>query len=336
MNYNADELYNGVISGNRRSIAKAFSLVESTLQSNSSVRYELLSRLQEYTSASTISSLRVGITGSPGVGKSSLIESLGEHIISQGSKVAVLAIDPSSVQSGGSILGDKVRMPQLTKSEHAFIRPSPNRGRAGGITSSTRDCIIICEAAGYDVTIVETVGAGQSEVEVSDLVDICILLLLPNAGDDIQGIKRGIMEVADIIAITKYDVSEQESISASAYLKNILSLMKPRSEAWKQVILSVSAHTHFNIPQLWEVCKQFSTLPERSGLIEQVRKLQTVKWFSQETQSIIKNTLKSNRTIKHLLDSPDSYSYQSLSSIHREILDVLKNYDDNVSDSSTA
>jgi LAO/AO transport system kinase len=331
VSYNADELYNGIISGNRRSIAKAFSLVESTLQRDSSVRYELLSRLEEFTSTSSMSSLRVGITGSPGVGKSSLIEALGGHIISEGSKVAVLAIDPSSVQSGGSILGDKVRMPQLTKSEHAFIRPSPNRGRAGGTTSSTRDCIIICEAAGYDVTIVETVGAGQSEVEVSDLVDICILLLLPNAGDDIQGIKRGIMEVADIIAITKYDVSEQESISASAYLKNILSLMKPRSESWKQVILSVSAHTSFNIPQLWDICKQFSSSTERDGLIERVRNQQTIKWFSRETQSIIMSTLKANSSFKQLLDSPDSYSYQSLSSIHHEILTALDSSNKNSS-----
>ncbi|MFV1871971.1 MAG: methylmalonyl Co-A mutase-associated GTPase MeaB [Oleiphilus sp.] len=239
--------------GNRRALAKAITLVESTLDAHREEAQTLLNALLPDTG----NSLRIGISGVPGVGKSTFIEAFGQHLIAQGKKIAVLAVDPSSPLRGGSILGDKTRMEQLSREPNAFIRPSPTAGALGGVSLKTRETMLLCEAAGYDVIVVETVGVGQSEYDVASMVDFFMVLMLPNAGDDLQGIKRGIMELADGLVINK---SDGDNLVAAAqtqrHYQNAFHLLKHNS-LWTPPILTCSALENQGISEIWDMLADY-------------------------------------------------------------------------------
>jgi LAO/AO transport system kinase len=236
----------------RATLGRALTLVESDRREHRALAGELLSRVMPRTGRAH----RIGITGVPGAGKSTFIDALGVHAITLGRRVAVLAVDPTG-QSGGSILGDKTRMARLARDERAFIRPSPSRGALGGVTRKTREAILICEAAGYDLVIVETVGVGQSEADVAAMVDTFVVLLLPNAGDELQGIKRGILELADIVAVTKADGDNVEAAArARADFAAALHFVRPRHAGWATAVLACSAVTGEGIAALWDAVER--------------------------------------------------------------------------------
>ena len=245
-----EALADGVLDGNRRALAQAITLIESTRRDHRAAASDLLERLMPHAGGS----IRLGISGVPGVGKSTFIEALGNHVIDPGHRVAVLTVDPSSAISGGSILGDKTRMELLSRRPEAYIRPSPAGKTLGGVTRRSREALILCEAAGFDVIIVETVGVGQSETKVADMTDMFVLLLLPGGGDELQGIKRGIMELADLILINKAD-DELKALAgrSAAEYRNALRLLHPRSANWKVEVQTCSARDGTGIAEAWEV-----------------------------------------------------------------------------------
>ena len=240
-------LVNGVRAGERRALAKAITLIESTRDDHQIRAQQVLNALLPKTG----NAIRIGISGVPGAGKSTFIEALGMWLIKQGHKLAVLAVDPSSSVSGGSILGDKTRMEQLSAREEAFIRPSPSSGSLGGVAEKTREAMLLCEASGYDVIIVETVGVGQSETTVAGMVDIFCLLQLPNAGDDLQAIKKGIVEIADLVIINKADIDPRAAAVTAAQWKNALTLLRPASPNWHPPVIALSALHHDGIEKFW-------------------------------------------------------------------------------------
>lgn len=273
-NVSAEVLVQDVRSGNRRALARACSLVESTNAEDRALSAEVLEHLLPH----CVPSRRIGITGAPGVGKSTLVEALGLHCVEQGSRVAVLAVDPSSRRTGGSILGDKVRMPRLSNHDQAFVRPSPSRLVLGGVTSTTREMMLLCEGAGYDTIIVETVGVGQSEIDVADMVDLFLLLVLPTAGDDVQGIKRGIMEVADAIVVTKADLDDAQASRAVAQYRGSMRYMMPIHEGWSVPALAVSSLASSGMSALHEAIEHFFA-PDRMAAIATRRHRQRIAWF---------------------------------------------------------
>lgn len=268
---------NEIVSGNRRALSKAISLVESTLDEDRIIAEQLLKEILPYTGKAR----RIGITGSPGVGKSTFIETFGLACIERGDNVAVLAIDPSSQTHGGSILGDKVRMPVLARSEHAYIRPSPSRLTLGGVSNATREALLLCEAAGFSTILIETVGVGQSEVEVRSITDLFLLLTLPTAGDEVQGIKRGIMELADIIFINKSDGNlESFAEMSKGQILSALSLMHSPTLDWKVKAIAGSGLHGNGIRDLLSICDEFfdSNSLHHHAIIER-RKEQAREWF---------------------------------------------------------
>ena len=270
------ELSNEILSGNISALAKGITLVESTLPSNQKKAQQLLKKC----SKKDKTTLRIGITGSPGVGKSTFIETFGELLTKKGKKVAVLAIDPSSEKTKGSILGDKSRMNKLSSNKNAFIRPSPSSGILGGVTNKTRDSILLCEAAGFDTILIETVGVGQSETTVSNLVDIFLLLMLAGSGDELQGIKRGIMEVADEIAITKADGDNiQKAKKAALEYKNAIHLFPPMESGWIPQVTTCSAVENIGISQILENIEKFNRLVISNGWKEKNRIKQSKFWL---------------------------------------------------------
>lgn len=264
-----------IVSGNRRMLSKAITLIESTRDEDQVPAQELLSSLISHAG----NSYRIGISGVPGVGKSTFIESLGMHLIKKGHKVAVLAVDPSSPYSGGSILGDKTRMERLLAEENAYIRPSPTSGSLGGVTQKTRETIILCEAAGYDIILVETVGVGQSEFEVASMTDFFLLLMLTGAGDALQGIKRGILELANLIVVNKADGDNiARAESARQELSQGLHFLQPQYEDLPVDILMCSALNGTGITEVWgKVIQILNTLKEDKRL-ESNRRKQTMNW----------------------------------------------------------
>ncbi len=265
-----------ILQGNRRAIAKTITLLESTRPESFEQGQELLESLLPHAGQA----LRIGITGVPGVGKSTFIEAIGLFLIELGHRVAVLAVDPSSQLTGGSIMGDKTRMNELAQHPHAFIRPSPSSGILGGVARKTRETMLICEAAGYDVVIVETVGVGQSETIVASMVDLFLLLMLPNAGDELQGIKKGVLELADLVVINKSD-GKQETLAKTAQseYRKALHLLPSSKNSWTPQILRCSALEKRGMDKIWDSVKSFSKALQNSGEWEKQRRKQTGKWM---------------------------------------------------------
>lgn len=261
--------------GSRRALAKAITLIESAREDHAEDAQALLADLLPFAGRSH----RVGLSGVPGVGKSTFIEALGLQLVEAGQRVAVLAVDPSSERTGGSIMGDKTRMGRLSVHPRAFIRPSPSGGTLGGVTRRTRETLLLCEAAGYDVILVETVGVGQSEVAVAGMTDLFVLLTLPNAGDELQGIKRGIMELADLVVVNKADADPAGANRAQTDLRNALRLLTPHGAAWQPRVLQASALSGQGVREVWE-----AVLAHREALgeaLQDKRRAQTARWFDE-------------------------------------------------------
>ena len=270
-------LIDGVLAGQRRSLAKAITLIESTRADHQQRAQQVLNALLPKTG----NAIRVGISGVPGAGKSTFIEALGVWLIDQGKKLAVLAVDPSSSVSGGSILGDKTRMEQLCQREEAFIRPSPSAGSLGGVAEKTREAMLLCEAAGFDVIIVETVGVGQSETTVAGMVDIFCLLQLPNAGDDLQAIKKGIVEIADLVVINKADIDPRATAVVRAQWRNALHMLRPASPNWSPPVLTASALHKEGIKDFWDAIENYRQALMPTGEFAAKRQHQSLSWMWQ-------------------------------------------------------
>jgi len=262
--------------GDRAGLARAITLIESRRSDHQAAARELVQTLLPATGKA----IRVGITGSPGVGKSTTIDALGSFLIEGGHKVAVLAVDPTSARTGGSILGDKTRMARLAASDSAYIRPSPSSGTLGGVAAKTREAMLLCEAAGFDVILVETVGIGQSETAVSDMTDFFLALMLPGAGDELQGIKKGLVELADMIAINKADGDniKRANLAAADY-RSALHILQPRSEHWQPPVVTYSALTGAGIAELWQKIVDHRNAMTASGDFAARRRQQQVKWM---------------------------------------------------------
>jgi len=266
----------GIRAGERASLARGITLIESKRADHREAAQRLLQKLLPDTGKA----VRVGITGVPGVGKSTTIDALGLSLIEQGHKVAVLAVDPSSTRTGGSILGDKTRMAQLSAHDHAFIRPSPSSGTLGGVAAKTRETMLLCEAAGYDIVLVETVGIGQSETTVADMTDFFLALMLPGAGDELQGIKKGLIELADMIAINKADGDNiKRAKAAAADYRAALHILTPRSPTWTPPVVTYSALTGDGIAALWQNVVTHRQRMTASGELAAQRRAQQVKWM---------------------------------------------------------
>ena len=271
-----DDYVAGVKACDRAVLARAITLIESTNPSHQERAQELLQALL----GESRTARRVGITGVPGVGKSTMIDSLGTHLTGKGHKVAVLAIDPTSSRTGGSILGDKTRMPRLSQDDNAFIRPSPTSGTLGGVTKSTRETMALLEAAGFDVVLVETVGVGQSETAVAAMVDFFLVLMLAGAGDELQGIKKGVIELADMIAVTKADGANQDHAKkAAAEYRAALHILSPASPNWTPPVLTISAQESRGLDELWDKIEDHRKALGESGELEAKRREQAVAWL---------------------------------------------------------
>jgi LAO/AO transport system kinase len=265
-------LAEGVSAGNTRDIAKAITLVESSRRDHQARARALLEALQPRTGGS----FRIGISGAPGAGKSTLIEAFGLFLLERGHRIAVLAVDPSSAVSGGSILGDKTRMERLARDPRAFVRPSPSGGTLGGVTRKTREALAICEAAGYDVVIVETVGVGQSETAVAGMTDFFVLIALPNAGDDLQAIKRGIVELTDIVLVNKEDLDPKAAELARTQIANAFSMLRPKDAWWTPPVRKVSAASGAGIAAFWDEAERFRAAGQANGAIAERRRRQAI------------------------------------------------------------
>jgi LAO/AO transport system kinase len=275
-NFSGVDLAAGIRAGDRATLARAITLIESKRADHRGEAHRLVQELLPRTGQA----VRLGITGAPGVGKSTTIDALGGYLTGQGHKVAVLAVDPSSSRSGGSILGDKTRMARLATDPHAFVRPSPSSGTLGGVAAKTRETMLLCEAAGYDVVMVETVGIGQSETAVADMTDFFLVLMLPGAGDELQGLKKGIVELADMIAVNKADGDNiKRAKLAAADYRAALHILAPRSANWSPPVTTYSALTGERIPEVWQQVLTHKEKMTASGELEARRREQQVKWM---------------------------------------------------------
>jgi GTPase len=266
-----------VRAGERRALAKTITLIESTRRDDQARRQAVLEALLPH----AVASIRIGISGAPGVGKSTFVESFGLHLIARGHRVAVLAVDPSSSVTGGSILADKTRMEELSRSPDAFIRPSPAGTSLGGVAARTREALAVCEAAGFDVIIVETVGVGQSETAVARMTDLMVLLQLPNAGDEWQALKKGIVELADIIVVNKSDLDPQRAAQAERMLKNTLAILRPSSPNWRPPVLALSALIGDGVARFWSEVERYRSTMQASGEFVARRRGQAQDWMWQ-------------------------------------------------------
>ncbi|MDR7272161.1 LAO/AO transport system kinase [Pelomonas saccharophila] len=284
--------------GDRRALAKAITLIESTRADHREQADALLTALMPATGGA----LRLGISGVPGVGKSTFIEALGCFLLEQGHRVAVLTVDPSSSVSGGAILGDKTRMEKLSMDTRAFIRPSPSSGTLGGVAEKTREAMLLCEAAGYDVVIVETVGVGQSETAVAGMTDLYLLLQLPNAGDDLQAIKKGVMELADLVVINKADLDDVAATRAQAQITSALRLLPTHAHATQRV-MKVSALKADGIAPVWEALTALRAASEASGAWASKRREQSLAWMWSRIQSGLKQAFVAHPGVQAQLDA---------------------------------
>ena len=293
-----DDLAEKVAAGDRRALARAITLVESTRADHRAAAVELVDRLLPGTGKS----VRVGITGVPGVGKSTFIETFGQHVIGEGHKLAVLAIDPTSKRSGGSILGDKTRMEELSRARDAFIRPSPAGSTLGGVARRTREAMLLCEAAGFDVILIETVGVGQSETAVADMVDIFLLLLVPGGGDELQGIKKGIVELADLLVVNKADGDLKAAAGrAAAEYHHALQLLTPASPHWRPEVLQCSSLDGSGIPPVWEAIGRFRSAMVEAGAFGTRRADQARAWMWSEISDTLIADFREHAAVREAL-----------------------------------
>ncbi len=293
----ADFKLQALLEGNRRALAKAITLIESRLPAHMGEAQDILEQVLPHSG----NSIRIGITGVPGVGKSTFIEAFGLHLIEQGRRVAVLAVDPSSPIAGGSILGDKTRMEELSRNDMAFIRPSPSVGALGGVAQKTRETMLLCEAAGYDVILVETVGVGQSEYQVAGMVDFFMVLMLPGGGDELQGIKKGILELADALVINKADgeSANMAKLSKQQY-SGAMSLLR-HSGFWTPRVMTCSALNLDNIDTIWEMITEYSQAASANNSFTQKRSEQNLQWMHQLVNQMLLLKLDQNAEVKAML-----------------------------------
>jgi LAO/AO transport system kinase len=287
----------GVISQDRSILARAITLVESTHVDHRVLADSVLTKLLSHAGRAR----RVGITGVPGVGKSTFIETLGKQLTSTGTRVAVLAVDPTSSRTGGSILGDKTRMQELARDPSAFIRPSPTSGTLGGVARATRESMILCEAAGYDIVLIETVGVGQSETTVADMVDFFLALMLPGAGDELQGIKKGLLEIADMIVVNKADGSTKNAAErAASEYRRALHILKPVSPTWMPPAHTCSAISGDGLADIWKDIEHHRELLKTSGEFDEKRKQQRVRWMWSMIQDRLLLEIEKNKSLQNI------------------------------------
>ncbi|HUX58771.1 MAG TPA: methylmalonyl Co-A mutase-associated GTPase MeaB [Bacteroidales bacterium] len=321
--YSVDEYVTGVLSGNMTILSQAITLVESSLPEH----YVIAQTIIEKCLPHSRKSIRIGITGVPGAGKSTFIETFGLHLTGTGRKLAVLTVDPSSELTKGSILGDKTRMEQLSTHPGAFIRPSPAAGTLGGVARKTRETIILCESAGFDTILVETVGVGQSETEVRSMVDFFLLLMLAGAGDELQGIKRGIMEMADLVAITKADgpnklFAERERVS----FENALHLFSPKLSGWKTPVLTCSALKNIGISELWEIIGEYFKFTMDSGYFEKLRKQQAIIRMHSTIVDYLHNSFYNHKDVRLLKPKLEQQLNEGSITSYKAALHLLDKY----------
>ncbi|MGB0429604.1 MAG: methylmalonyl Co-A mutase-associated GTPase MeaB [Bacteroidia bacterium] len=321
--FDIDAIQKGILNGNRTALSRAITLVESNKPSDRLKALELLN----WAALQKSNSIRVGITGVPGAGKSTLIESLGSFLINKGNKVAVLAIDPSSQKSKGSILGDKTRMEELSKNQHAFIRPTAAGKHLGGVAGKTKESMALCEAAGFNIILIETVGVGQSEVAVKSMVDFFLLVLVAGAGDELQGIKRGIMEMADMILINKAEAENKIRAQASKIeYTRALSLFNKAESGWKPKVATCSAIHHIGIEEAWKNISQYISTTNQNGYFSKTRIEQNKLWFEKTVKNGLLEQLMADKNLKSRLErtaitvnqaqqDPIAAAYQLLNSI---------------------
>jgi LAO/AO transport system kinase len=321
--YSIEEYITGILSGNRTILSQAITLAESSLPEH----YDTIQAIIEKCLPYSAKSVRIGITGVPGVGKSSFIEAFGLFITGEGRKPAVLAVDPSSKKTKGSILGDKTRMEKLSTHPDAFIRPSPAAGTLGGVARKTREAIILCEAAGFDTILVETVGVGQSETAVHSMVDFFLLLMLAGAGDELQGIKRGIMEMADAIAITKADgQNEVAAGSARILYQNALHLFPSPPSGWKPEVLTCSARENTGINELWKKIMDYVAFTKQNGYFEMRRKEQAVIRMDDTINEYLKNSFHTNERVKLMRPQLEQLLYEGKITSFKAAVSLIDNY----------
>ncbi len=313
----------GILAGDISLLSQAITLLESALPDHQTLAGEILAGCLPHAGGS----IRVGITGVPGVGKSSFIESLGVYLTEHEKKLAILAIDPSSQKSGGSILGDKTRMERLAASPNAFIRPSPTAGSLGGVASRTRETILLCEAAGYEVVFVETVGVGQSEVAVHSMVDFFLLLMLAGAGDEIQGMKRGIMEMADMILITKADGENREAAAKAVQeYESALHLFPVPASGWLPRVRTCSVVENNGITEAWDAILEYVAFTRRNGYFDERRKQQARYWFFEALNEGLKQHFYGDEKIRKKIAETEKVVLDRKADPYKAARDILSNY----------
>lgn len=321
-----DEYVNGILNSDRVMLSQAITLVESNLSEHQHKAQQIIERCLPYAGKS----IRVGITGVPGVGKSTTIEALGTKLTHSGHKLAVLAIDPTSEKTKGSILGDKTRMEELANDPNAFIRPSPSAGSLGGVARKTREIIILCEAAGFDVVFVETVGVGQSEVVAHSMVDFFLLLQLANAGDELQGIKRGIMEMADAISINKAELDPNRAELAASQYRSALSLFPHNENGWKPVVFTSSAYTGDGIDKIWETIMEYVAQTKANGHFHKKRNEQNLKILSETINSTLTERFYNSQFIVEKLEQFKQDVLNDRVSAYIAAQELIDGYFDNI------
>jgi LAO/AO transport system kinase len=321
--FSVDEYIDGIRDSNRSILSQAITLIESSLPCHHEIAQEIVEKCLPYSRKS----VRIGITGVPGAGKSTFIENLGLHIVNDGRKLAVLAIDPSSEKTKGSIMGDKTRMEQLCRHPEAFIRPSPAAGTLGGVSRKTRETIILCEAAGFNTILIETVGVGQSETAVHSMVDCFLLLMLAGAGDELQGIKRGIMEMADIIAITKADGPNIIPAEiAKVTFQNALHLFPPLSSGWKPQVLTCSAKMDTGISEIWEHIQKYIKYIKETGYFKESRKHQAVIRMNDAIIETLKHSFYNHEKIRLLMPQMEQQLHDGTITSYKAARRLLDHY----------